>query len=317
MLEEVIPAVKCCALSPDGKCGVFSVEPLEQGHGITLGNSLRRVLYSFLKGYAAVSVKIDGVLHEFSTIPGVKEDVTEIILNIKGIVFKSFSDEFKTVTLEHKGKGVLTAQNIKLDSEVEILNPEIHIATLNEDANFRMEIVIGPGHGYVSFEKNKIHTKDTIGVIPVDSLYNPVRKVSYNIENTRVGNITDYDRLIIEVCTNGVITPQDALDQAAQIMIEHFKLFLSIQTQDTAYSNSMEINQKYNEYKKNFELSIEEMEFSARAYNCLKRAGIHTVKDLISKSEVEMKQVRNLGAKSLEEVETKLKDLGLSLAASG
>lgn len=312
MIEIEKPKIETAEISSDGKYGRFIVEPLERGFGNTLGNSLRRVLLSSLPGVAPTSIKIDGVVHEFSTVQGVKEDVTEIVLNVKSLIASLSCDGPKTVMINVQGPCEVTAKDIICDSEVEILNPEIHIATLDEDARFYMEITLDKGRGYVSSDKNKQAMKNNVlGVIAVDSIYTPVVKVNYSVENTRVGQITDYDKLCLDIWTNGVLDARDAVSLAAKILTEHLKLFgeLSENTQ------SIEIKVETGDPAKNkiLELTIEEMDLSVRSFNCLKRAGINTVADLIEKSEDDMMKVRNLGRKSLEEVINKLDSLGFKL----
>lgn len=312
MIEIEKPRIETQDLSPDGTYGKFVVEPLERGFGITLGNSLRRVLLSSLPGHAVTSIKIDGVLHEFSTIPGVKEDVTEIVLNIKGLTAKLHCDGPKTVLIDAEGPCDVTAANIKCDSEVEILNPEMHIATLGEGAKLYMEISLDKGRGYVSGERNKQNMQNSvIGVLPVDSIYTPVSKVNYTVENTRVGQITDYDKLTIEVWTNGTITPQEAVSLAAKILTEHLNLFVDLS--DKGSNAEIMVEKDNKDKEKVLEMTIEELDLSVRSFNCLKRAGINTVEDLINKSEDDMMKVRNLGRKSLEEVIQKLNNLGFDL----
>lgn len=312
MIEIEKPRIETQDLSPDGTYGKFVVEPLERGFGITLGNSLRRVLLSSLPGHAVTSIKIDGVLHEFSTIPGVKEDVTEIVLNIKGLTAKLHCDGPKTVIIDAEGPCDVTAANIKCDSEVEILNPEMHIATLGEGAKLYMEISLDKGRGYVSGERNKQNMPNSvIGVLPVDSIYTPVSKVNYTVENTRVGQITDYDKLTIEVWTNGTITPQEAVSLAAKILTEHLNLFVDLS--DKGSNAEIMVEKDNKDKEKVLEMTIEELDLSVRSFNCLKRAGINTVEDLINKSEDDMMKVRNLGRKSLEEVMAKLDSLGFTL----
>ncbi|MGI6261375.1 MAG: DNA-directed RNA polymerase subunit alpha [Acutalibacteraceae bacterium] len=312
MIEIEKPRIETQDLSPDGTYGKFVVEPLERGFGITLGNSLRRVLLSSLPGHAVTSIKIDGVLHEFSTIPGVKEDVTEIVLNIKGLTAKLHCDGPKTVIIDAEGPCDVTAANIKCDSEVEILNPEMHIATLGEGAKLYMEISLDKGRGYVSGERNKQNMPNSvIGVLPVDSIYTPVSKVNYTVENTRVGQITDYDKLTIEVWTNGTITPQEAVSLAAKILTEHLNLFVDLS--DKGSNAEIMVEKDNKDKEKVLEMTIEELDLSVRSFNCLKRAGINTVEDLINKSEDDMMKVRNLGRKSLEEVIQKLNNLGFDL----
>ncbi|MBQ3549926.1 MAG: DNA-directed RNA polymerase subunit alpha [Clostridia bacterium] len=310
MIEIEKPRIETLDMTPDGKYGRFTLEPLERGYGTTIGNSLRRTLLSSLQGVAVTSVKIDGVQHEFSTIPHVKEDVTEIVLNIKGLTAKLHSDSVKTVYIEAEGPCEVTAASIKADSEVEILNPELHIATLDEGAKLVMELTLDKGRGYVPAEMNKTeHTP--IGVIPVDSIYNPVVKADYSVDNTRVGQQTDYDRLTIEVWTNGVLTAKEAVSWSAKILTEHLKLFTDLSADA---SNSEIMVEKAGDGKdKILEMTIEELDLSVRSFNCLKRANINTVEDLTEKTEEDMMKVRNLGRKSLEEVVAKLQSLGFAL----
>ncbi|MDI9477044.1 MAG: DNA-directed RNA polymerase subunit alpha [Natronincolaceae bacterium] len=310
MMEMEKPSVEIVEISDDNTYGKFTVEPLERGYGITLGNSLRRIMLSSLPGAAVTSVKIDGVLHEFSTIPGVKEDVTEIILNLKGLSIRMHGNESKMIRIEAKGEGVITAGDIIADADVEILNPEMHIATLDEDGAITMEINVSKGRGYVPAENNKTPGMP-IGVIPVDSIFTPVTKVNYYVEDTRVGQVTDFDRLIIEVFTDGSIMPDEATSLAAKIMNEHLNLFVNL----TEHVSDVEIMvQKEEDTKeKVLEMTIEELDLSVRSYNCLKRAGINTVDELIQRTEEDMMKVRNLGKKSLEEVQNKLSELDLSL----
>ena len=310
MIEIEKPRIETLDMTPDGKYGRFTLEPLERGYGTTIGNSLRRTLLSSLQGVAVTSIKIDGVQHEFSTIPHVKEEITEIILNIKGLTAKLHSDSVKTVYIEAEGPCEVTGASIKADSEVEILNPELHIATLDEGAKLNMELTLDKGRGYVPSENNK-NEHTPIGVIPVDSIYNPVVKVNYDVENTRVGQQTDYDRLIIEVWTNGVLTAKEAISWAAKILTEHLKLFTDL-SQDA--SNSEIMVEKAGDGKdKILEMTIEDLDLSVRSFNCLKRANINTVEDLTEKTEEDMMKVRNLGRKSLEEVIAKLQSLGFAL----
>ena len=313
MLEIEKPKIECEELSEDNTYGRFVVEPLERGYGITLGNSLRRVLLSSLPGAAVTSIKIDGVLHEFSTVPGVVEDVTEIILNIKELAVKLHSDGPKLVYIDAEGEGPVYAKDIKVDSDVEILNPDLHIATLNGDSRFFMEMVINRGRGYVTADRNK-QPGQPIGVIPVDSIYTPIRKVNYVVEKTRVGQDTDFDKLILEVWTNGTIKPDEAISLGAKILSEHLNLFIDLSEQ--AKHTEIMVEKEETKKAKVLEMTIEELDLSVRSYNCLKRAGINTVEDLISKTEEDMMKVRNLGRKSLEEVLQKLHALGLSLAKS-
>ena len=312
MLEMEKPGISVEDLSEDGTYGKFVVEPLERGFGNTLGNSLRRVLLSSLPGVAVTSVKIDGVMHEFSTIPGVKEDVTEIVLNLKSLIARLETDEAKTIFMRKKGPCELKAGDIPFDGEIEILNPDLHIATLNEDADLCMELVIDKGRGYVSADKNKKEMQDnTLGVIPIDSIYTPVLKVNYNVENTRVGQITDYDKLSIEVWTNGVIDAKEAISLSAKILMEHLNLFSDFTEAESGLNILVEKNTSDKE--KILGITLDEMDLSVRSFNCLKRAGINTVEDLTKKTETDMMKVRNLGRKSLEEVIKKLKSYGLDL----
>lgn len=311
MIEMEKPNIECAELSEDGRYGRFVVGPLERGYGTTLGNSLRRILLSSLPGAAATSIKIDGVQHEFSTVPGVVEDVTEIILNIKKMAIKLHGDGVKTVYIDAKGAQEITAGDIKCDSDVEIFNPDLHIATLNSDARLYAEITLSKGRGYVSAEKNKAELQPVIGVIPVDSIYTPVTKVNYTVENVRVGQYTDREELTVEVWTNGTIKPDDAVSLAAKIMNELLLLFVDLS--EDAKNTEIIVEKEENKKEKVLEMTIEELDLSVRSYNCLKRAGISTVEDLTNKSEEDMMKVRNLGRKSLEEVINKLNGLGLYL----
>ncbi len=310
MIEIEKPRIETEELSEDGSYGRFVVEPLERGYGTTLGNSLRRVLLSSLPGVAATSVKFDGVVHEFSTIDGVKEDVTEIVLNLKGLTAKIHGDGPKIVYIEAEGPGTVTAADIKADSEVEILNPEMHIATLSENARFFMELSLDKGRGYVPADRNKQEI-NTIGVIPMDSIYTPVNKVNYTVDNTRVGQITDFDKLSLEVWTNGTISAEDAVSLAAKIITEHLNLFVNLSAEGAGADIMVEKGESGKE--KVLDMTIEELDLSVRSFNCLKRAGINTVGNLINKTEDEMMKVRNLGRKSLEEVINKLDSLGFTL----
>ena len=313
MLEKIEkPEIDTVELRSDGKYGKFVLAPLERGYGITLGNSLRRVLLSSLPGVAVNSVKIDGVHHELSTIPGVKEDVTEIILSIKGLTAKLYGDGPKTVYIEATGECEVTAGDIKTDSEVNILDPGMHIATLGKDASLYMEITLDKGRGYVSAERNKqLMPNLPIDVIAVDSIYTPVLKVNYTVEDTRLGQGTDYDKLTMEVWTDGTISAKEALSQAANLLNEHLKLFVDLSEEASIAEVLVEKDDKGKE--KILEMTIEELDLSVRSFNCLKRAGIDTVEDLINRTEDDMIKVRNLGRKSLEEVIQKLNSLGLSL----
>jgi len=310
MVEIERPRIECIETPEDESYGKYVVEPLERGYGTTLGNSLRRILLSSLPGTAVTTVKIMGIQHEFSTIPGVKEDVTEIILNIKGIVARLHSQWAKTVYIEASGECEITAGDIKPDGEVEILNPELHIATLSGDAVLSMELTIDHGRGYMSAEKNKLQ-QPVIGVIPIDSIYTPVQKVNYTVENTRVGNVTDFDKLTIEVWTDKTITARDAVSLGAKILCDHFTLFTDLS--DSIGNKSTVVEKPEAQRDKVLEMTIEELDLSVRSFNCLKRANINTVEDLISKTEEEMIKVRNLGRKSLEEVVHKLAMMGLTL----
>lgn len=312
MVEIEKPRIECIETPGDDSYGKFIIEPLERGYGTTLGNSLRRMLLSSLEGTAITSVKIAGVAHEFSTIPGVKEDVTEIVLNLKSVIARLHCEGTKTVYIEATGEGEITAGDIKADAEVEVLNPELHIATLGPDATLNMEMTISKGRGYVSAERNKL-PQQIIGVIPIDSIYTPVIKVNYSVENTRVGNMTDYDKLTIEVWTDKTITARDAISLAARILCDHFTLFTDLS--ESMGSKSTVVEKSENTRDKVLDMTIEELDLSVRSFNCLKRANINTVADLISKTEDEMIKVRNLGRKSLEEVIHKLTMMGLSLAS--
>ncbi len=312
MIEIEKPRIETEELSNNGTYGRFVVEPLERGFGTTLGNSLRRVLLSSLPGVAVKSIKIDGVVHEFSTIPGVKEDVTEIVLNIKGLTAKLHCDGPKTVEISAEGPCEVTADSIKCDSEVEILNPEMHIATLGEGAKLYMELTLDKGRGYVSGERNKQNMPaGVIGELPVDSIYTPVLKVNFNVESTRVGQSIDFDKLTLEVWTNGVISAQEAVSLAAKVLTEHLNLFVDLSDKGSSTEIMVEKDDKGKE--KVLEMTIEELDLSVRSFNCLKRAGINTVEDLINKSEEDMMKVRNLGRKSLEEVVWKMASLGFNL----
>ena len=319
MIEIEKPNIATVDLSEDGTHGTFIVEPLERGYGITLGNSLRRVLLSSLPGVAVTNIKIDGVLHEFSTIPGVTEDVTEIVLNVKGITAKLHCTGPKTVVIDVTGEKEVTAGDIKQDSDIEILNPEHHIATVGENERFYMELTFASGRGYVSQERNKqLHTQilgattsAPIGTIYTDSIYTPVYNVNYTVDNTRVGNITDYDKLTLEILTNGTISAKEAISLGAKILNEHLNLFVDLS--DEAKKAEIMVEREETIKEKVLEMTIEELDMSVRSFNCLKRAGIDTVEDLINRTEEDMIKVRNLGKKSLEEVIQKLHSLGLDL----
>ena len=312
MIEIEKPQIECIETPGDASYGKYVIEPLERGYGTTLGNALRRILLSSLPGTAATSIKIAGVQHEFSTIPGVKEDVTEIVLNVKNLLTKLHRDAVKTVFIEAAGPCEVTAGDIKTDGEVEVLNPELHIATLDVGATLSMEITLSHGRGYVSADKNKAARPGVIGVIPIASIYTPVYKVNYTVESTRVGASSDYDKLTLEVWTDTTIAARDAVSLGAKILCDHFALFTDLS--DTLGDKSTVVEKAQDSKDKMLELTIEELDLSVRSFNCLKRANINTVEDLISKTEDEMMKVRNLGRKSLEEVIYKLEAMGLSLA---
>lgn len=313
MFEFERPNIEVVEISEDKKYGRFVVEPLERGYGITLGNSLRRIMLSSLPGVAVSQVKIEGVLHEFSSIPGVKEDVTEIIMNVKSLAIKNNSDanEVKTAYIEYEGEGIVRASDIQVDQDIEILNPDLVIATLSgKDTKLYMELTITRGRGYVGADKNK--TDDLpIGVIAIDSIYTPVERVNVTVENTRVGQITDYDKLTLDVYTNGTLVPDEAVSLAAKVLSEHLSLFIDLS--ENAKTAEVMVEKEEDEKEKVLEMSIDELELSVRSYNCLKRAGINTVEELTNKTSEDMMKVRNLGRKSLEEVLAKLKELGLQL----
>lgn len=310
MLEMEKPRIECVDKDSDTNYGKFVIEPLERGYGTTLGNSLRRVLLSSLPGAAVTSVKIDGVLHEFSTMPNILEDTTEIILNIKKLILKYDGNERKIIRLEQQGKKNVTAADITQDAEVEILNPDLHIATLDEGARLEMEMTVERGRGYVSADQQAYKTEEIVGLIPIDSIFTPVNRVNYTVDNARVGKRTDYDSLTLEVWTNGSISPEEAISLSAQIIIEYLKLFTEIN--DTYAEVEILVEKEEEKKDKVLEISIEELELSVRASNGLKRANINTVGDLIEKTREEMSKIRNLGQKSLEEIERKLKELNLS-----
>ncbi len=316
MFEFERPNIEVVEISEDNKYGRFVVEPLERGYGITLGNSLRRIMLSSLPGVAVSQIKIDGVLHEFSSIPGVKEDVTEIVMNVKSLAIKNNSDanEVKTAYIEYEGEGVVRASDIQVDQDIEILNPDLVIATLSgKDTKLYMELTITRGRGYVGADKNK--TEDLpIGVIAIDSIYTPVERVNVTVENTRVGQITDYDKLTLDVYTNGTLAPDEAVSLAAKVLSEHLSLFIDLS--ENAKTAEVMVEKEDDEKEKVLEMSIDELELSVRSYNCLKRAGINTVEELTNKTSEDMMKVRNLGRKSLEEVLAKLKELGLQLNPS-
>ena len=303
--------IDCAELSQDGTYGKFIIEPLERGFGNTLGNALRRVLLSSLPGVAVTTIKIEGIQHEFSTVPGVTEDVSEIILNLKALSAKLYSDQMKTVTIDVKGPCEVKAKDIVVDDELEFVDPEAHIATLNEDAHLQMTLTVDSGRGYVSADKNK-YPNMPIGVIPIDSIFTPIKKVNYSVSDTRVGQITDYDKLTLEVWTDGSVQPDEAISLAAKILTEHLTLFVGLTEQVTTIAFTDQEDDK----EKVLEMTIEELDLSVRAYNCLKRAGINTISELVQRNQEDMMKVRNLGRKSLEEVEQKLEALGLSLRPS-
>lgn len=311
------PNIEVAEISEDKRYGKFIVEPLERGYGITLGNSLRRIMLASLPGAAVSQVKIDGVLHEFSSIPGVKEDVTEIIMNIKSLAIKnnSDSDEIKKAIIDFEGEGVVRASDIQVDQDIEIMNPNQVIATLSggKDSKLYMELIITKGRGYISADKNKSDDLP-IGVIAVDSIFTPVERVNMTVENTRVGQVTDYDKLTLDVYTNGTLAPDEAVSLAAKVLSEHLKLFINLS--ENAKSAEVMIEKEDDEKEKVLEMSIDELELSVRSYNCLKRAGINTVEELTNKTSEDMMKVRNLGRKSLDEVLAKLKELGLQLNPS-
>lgn len=311
MVEIEKPRIECVEDPAESSYGKYVVEPLERGYGTTLGNALRRILLSSLPGTAVTTMKIAGVQHEFCTIPGVKEDVTQIVLNVKQIIAKLHCTGTKRVYIQASGEGEVTAGDIKSDGEVEILNPDLHIATLAADATLNMELTLSHGRGYVPADRNK-PAQNIIGVLPVDSIYSPVQKVNYTVENTRVGNMTDYDKLTLEVWTDGTITARDAVSLSAKILCDHFMLFTDLS--DTVGTRSTVVDKPEATRDKVLDMTIEELDLSVRSFNCLKRANINTVADLISKTEDEMMKVRNLGRKSLEEVINKLAAMGLGLA---
>ncbi|MDR1263623.1 MAG: DNA-directed RNA polymerase subunit alpha [Oscillospiraceae bacterium] len=309
MIEIERPRIERVETGEDGCYGRFVIEPLERGYGQTLGNSLRRVLLSSLPGVAVTSIKIEGVQHEFSVIQGVKEDVTEIILNLKNLSARLYSDGAKVINVDIRGPKEVTADDLATDEEVDIMNPDLHIATLNEDARLEMQITLDRNRGYVTAERNKTNATP-IGVIPVDSIFTPIRKVNYAVEDTRVGQITDFDRLTLEVWTNGSILPDEAISTAAKILSDHLKLFVNLTEQVIPVDFNEPVD---NKKEKVLEMTIEELDLSVRAYNCLKRASINTVSELVQRNQDDMMKVRNLGKKSLEEVEQKLAALGLGL----
>ena len=311
MIEIEKPQIECIETPGDASYGKYVIEPLERGYGTTLGNALRRIMLSSLPGTAATSIKIAGVQHEFSTIPGVKEDVTEIVLNVKSLLTKLHCEGTKTVYIEATGPCEVTAGDIKSDGEVEVLNPELHLATLDVGATLSMEITLSHGRGYVSADRNKAQRPGVIGVIPIDSIYTPVYKVNYTVENTRVGSMSDFDKLTLEVWTDSTISARDAVSLGAKILCDHFALFTDLS--DTLDGRPIVVEKSADPQSTVLDMTIEELDLSVRSFNCLKRANINTVADLISKTEDEMMKVRNLGRKSLEEVIGKLEAMGLSL----
>lgn len=312
MIEFEKPNIKCLEIDNEKNYAKFVCEPLERGYGVTIGNSLRRILLSSLPGCAITSVKIDGVLHEFTTIPNVKEDVPEIVVNIKGVRLKSEDNEEKVLRIDFKGEGEVTAKDIITDGTVEVLNPDLHIATVSAGGHLKIEMTADRGRGYNTAEKNK-KADQPLGVLPIDSIYTPVKKVNYAVENTRVGQRVDYDKLTIEVWTDGSLKPYEALSLAAKVMTEHLELFIDLS--EATKNTQVMIEKEESKKEKVLEMSIEELELSVRSFNCLKRAGIATVEDLTNKSETDMMKVRNLGKKSFDEVTAKLHSLGLDFAS--
>ncbi|MGG3692408.1 DNA-directed RNA polymerase subunit alpha [Heyndrickxia ginsengihumi] len=310
MIEIEKPKIETIEVSDDATYGKFVVEPLERGYGTTLGNSLRRILLSSLPGAAVTSIQIDGVMHEFSTIEGVVEDVTSIILNLKKLALKIYSDEEKTLEIDVQGEGIVTAADIMHDSDVEILNPDLYIATVAANGHFRMRMSASTGRGYTPADQNK-REDHPIGVIPIDSIYTPVQRVNYQVENTRVGQVSNFDKLSLDVLTDGSIGPKEAIALGAKILTEHLNIFVGLT--DEAQNAEIMVEKEEDQKEKVLEMTIEELDLSVRSYNCLKRAGINTVQELANKTEEDMMKVRNLGRKSLEEVKAKLEDLGLGL----
>ena len=311
MIEFEKPNIKCLEMDEDKNYAKFVCEPLERGYGITIGNSLRRILLSSLPGSAITSVKIDGVLHEFATVPNVVEDVPEIIINLKSVNLKQDGNEEKVLRVDFKGPGELKAGDIITDGTIEVLNPDLHIATVSEGGHLVMELTADKGRGYNNAEKNKKQDQ-SLGVLPIDSIYTPVKKVNYTVENTRVGQMIDYDKLTIEVWTNGSLSPDEALSLAAKVMTGHLELFIDLS--EATKNTQVMVEKEESKKEKVLEMSIEDLELSVRSFNCLKRAGISTVEDLTNKTEADMMKVRNLGKKSLDEVTNKLYSLGLEFA---
>ena len=311
MIEFEKPNIECLEINEDSNYAKFVCEPLERGYGVTIGNSLRRILLSSLPGSAITSVKIEGVVHEFSTIPNVVEDVPEIILNLKNVRLKTFDNDEKMIRIDFKGEGEVTAADIITDSSVEVLNPDLHIATVSEGGSLKMEMTVERGRGYNGAAKNK-KTNQDIAVLPIDSIFTPVKKVNYSVENTRVGQMVDFDKLIIEVWTDGSLKADEALSLAAKVMTGHLELFIDLS--EATKNTQVMVENEESKKEKVLEMSIEDLELSVRSFNCLKRAGISTVEDLANKTEEDMMKVRNLGKKSLDEVTHKLRSLGLDFA---
>jgi len=314
MIDIEKPKIEIAEISDDNRYGKFVCEPLERGYGTTFGNSLRRMLLSSLEGAAITSIRIDGVLHEFSTIPGVRDDVTNIVLNLKQLCLKMQGDEPKVIRIDVEGEKEVTAADIICDADIEVLNPELHIATVNETGKLKIEMTVERGRGYVPAEKNK-KPDDTIGVIPIDSIFSPVQRVNYTVNDTRVGNVTDYDKLTLEVWTDGSLRPEEAVSKAAGILVMHLKLFQNMDglAEDVLEEEASFPEEEEDQSSKVLDMNIEDLDLSVRSFNCLKRANINTVADLAEKTEEDMMKVRNLGRKSLEEVKKKLEELGLSL----
>lgn len=314
MIDIEKPKIEIAEISEDNRCGKFICEPLERGYGTTFGNSLRRMLLSSLEGAAITSIRIDGVLHEFSTIPGVRDDVTNIVLNLKELCLKMAGNEPRIIRIDVEGEKEVTAADIICDADIEILNPDLHIATVNEDGKLKIEMTVERGRGYVPADKNK-KPDDTIGVIPIDSIFSPVKRVNYTVQDTRVGNVTDYDRLILEVWTDGSLRPEEAVSKAAGILVMHLKLFQNMDglPEEEEEEEATFPEEEEDDSSKVLDMTIEDLDLSVRSFNCLKRADINTVADLAEKTEDDMMKVRNLGRKSLEEVKKKLEELGLTL----
>ena len=314
MIDIEKPKIEIAEISEDNRYGKFICEPLERGYGTTFGNSLRRMLLSSLEGAAIPSIRIDGVLHEFSTIPGVRDDVTNIVLNLKELCLKMTGNEPRIIRIDVEGEKEVTAADIICDADIEILNPDLHIATVNEDGKLKIEMTVERGRGYVPADKNK-KPDDTIGVIPIDSIFSPVKRVNYTVQDTRVGNVTDYDRLILEVWTDGSLRPEEAVSKAAGILVMHLKLFQNMDglPEEEEEEEATFPEEEEDDSSKVLDMTIEDLDLSVRSFNCLKRANINTVADLAEKTEDDMMKVRNLGRKSLEEVKKKLEELGLTL----